>query len=140
MKYILNKGLDNCPEAVDIRKRVFIEEQGFTDEFDKLDRSAYHAVVFVKDQHAATGRLFSDKNGIAHIGRVAVLPDFRKMSLGSLIIAILEKKAAELNFISTELSAQVRVMDFYTKLGYTPVGEEYPDQGCPRIKMIKLLR
>ena len=95
MKYILCKGLNNCPEAIDIRKRVFTEEQGFTDEFDDIDHTAYHAVIFIRNQFAATGRLFTDKNGMAHIGRVAVLPEFRKMSLGSLIIAILEKKAAD---------------------------------------------
>ncbi len=139
MKYVLCRGLENCHEAADIRRRVFIEEQGFKDEFDDIDKTAYHAVIYIKGRYAATGRLFEDENGAAHIGRVAVLTDFRNMSLGSLIISILEKKARELNFTDIELSAQIQAMDFYAKLGYSPEGEEYLDEACPHIRMTKKL-
>lgn len=140
MRYKLVKGPEKCPEAIDIRRRVFVDEQGFKNEFDDIDKTAYHAVIFVQDRYAATGRLFDCGCGIAHIGRVAVLRDFRGMSLGSYVIAVLEKKAYDLGFTEIELSAQVRVMDFYTKLGYSPVGEEYPDEDCPHIKMVKTLK
>lgn len=139
MRYILFKGLENNPDAIDIRKRVFIDEQGFKNEFDEIDKIAYHAVIYVKGKYAAAGRLFGDENKNAHIGRIAVLKDFRGKNLGRLIIDILEKKAAELNFTNIELSAQIHVMDFYSKLGYSPVGEEYLDEGCPHIKMVKKL-
>ena len=139
MRYTLFRGLENNPAACDIRKRVFVEEQGFREEFDMIDKTAYHAVVYVNDRYAATGRLFADESGSCHIGRVAVLRDFRGMSLGRYVMKILEKKALELGFTSTELSAQVRVMGFYAKLGYMPVGDEYLDQGCPHIKMVKKL-
>lgn len=139
MNYVLCRGLKNCPGAMDIRRRVFVEEQGFNDEFDDIDKNAYHVVIFVKERYAATGRLFKDKNGNAHIGRIAVLRDFRNRSLGSFIIAILEKKALELNLNNIELSAQIQAMDFYIKLGYSPVGEEYLDENCPHIKMVKKL-
>ena len=139
MKYKLTKGLENNPSALDIRKRVFVDEQGFNDEFDDIDAIAYHVVLFVKNRYAATGRLYGGENGAMHIGRVAVLREFRGMSLGSLVIAVLEKKALDSGFNNVELSAQVRVMEFYKKLGYTAVGEEYMDEDCPHIKMVKKL-
>ena len=83
--------------------------------------------------------MYGGENGAMHIGRVAVLREFRGMSLGSLVIDVLEKKAIDLGFDKVELSAQVRVMEFYKKLGYTAVGEEYMDEDCPHIKMVKKL-
>lgn len=139
MRYKLTKGIENNPSALDIRKRVFVDEQGFNDEFDDIDAIAYHVVLFVKNRYAATGRLYSGENGAMHIGRVAVLREFRGMSLGSLVIAVLEKKALDSGFNKVELSAQVRVMEFYKKLGYIAEGEEYMDEDCPHIKMVKKL-
>ncbi len=93
----------------------------------------------VKGKAAATGRLFGNPTEGMHIGRVAVIKEYRGMSLGSMVIAILERKALALGCTKTELSSQVRVKSFYEKLGYKCEGEEYPDQFCPHIKMTKNL-
>lgn len=140
MTYKLTKGIANNPYSVDIRKKVFIDEQGFRNEFDYIDEKAYHVVLFVKNSHAATGRIFTDENNVIHIGRVAVLREFRGQSLGRFVIAVLEKKALDMGFEKVELSAQKRVMKFYLQLGYYASGDEYLDEGCPHIKMIKELK
>ncbi len=54
-----------------IRQQVFVEEQGFVNEFDDIDHEAYHAVIYTGGYPIATGRLF-DENGEAHIGRICV--------------------------------------------------------------------
>ncbi|MCC8160296.1 MAG: GNAT family N-acetyltransferase [Oscillospiraceae bacterium] len=140
MRYKLTKGLENCPDAVEIRKQVFIEEQGFKNEFNDTDKDAFHVVIFVKNRRTATGRLFWSQGGCMKIGRVAVLSEYRGKSLGSLVIAVLEKKARELCCEKIELSAQTRVAEFYKRLGYAPYGEEYTDEGCPHIAMVKILK
>ena len=38
---------------------------------------------------------------------------------------------------SVSLSAQVRVQPFYEQLGFHAVGQEYLDEYCPHIKMVK---
>lgn len=139
MRYKLTKGLDSNPCAEKIRTEVFVNEQGFKDEFDDVDSMAFHAVIFVKGKAAATGRLFGNPSESMHIGRIAVMKEYRGMSLGSAVIAILERKAIALGCTKTELSSQVRVKSFYEKLGYKCEGEEYPDQFCPHIKMTKNL-
>ena len=61
MKYILSKGLTNSPDAKAIRQSVFVEEQGFEYEFDDIDETALHLVLYDEnDNPCATGRLFFD--------------------------------------------------------------------------------
>ena len=46
MKYTLSKGLTNSPDARVIRQSVFVEEQGFEYEFDDIDETALHLVLY----------------------------------------------------------------------------------------------
>lgn len=58
MKYTLSKGLNNSPDARAIRQSVFVEEQGFEYEFDDIDETALHLVLYDEnDNPCATGRL-----------------------------------------------------------------------------------
>ena len=94
MKYTLSKGLTNSPDARLIRQSVFVEEQGFEYEFDDIDETALHLVLYDEnDNPCATGRLFFDD--CMKIGRIAVMKEYRGQSLGSEVIVILEEKALE---------------------------------------------
>ncbi|MCI7768585.1 MAG: GNAT family N-acetyltransferase [Oscillospiraceae bacterium] len=136
----ISQGIESAPEAVMIRETVFMEEQGFENEFDSVDEYAFHAVLFLEDNiPAACGRLFSNDGKCFIIGRIAVMKPFRGKGFGENIVMALESKARELGGIETELSAQVRAMGFYQKLGYSPFGEEYLDEYCPHISMKKKL-
>lgn len=87
-----------CGDAMYIRKAVFMQEQGFHNEFDETDKISTHVVLYNTDgKPVATGRLFpdSDKPNSYIIGRVAVLKEFRRNSLGSEVIKALESKAAK---------------------------------------------
>lgn len=141
-KKITYKLYDSLPEeARHIREEVFIKEQGFANEFDSTDSLAVHIVVFADGTAAGTGRLFpSARQGAYTIGRVAVLPEFRGLRLGSFITARLEEKAAELGAAETELSAQCRVRSFYEKNGYKAEGEVYLDEYCEHIHMVKQIK
>ena len=43
----ISRRLMELPEAIDIRQEVFVEEQGFSGEFDDIDDKAVHAVIYV---------------------------------------------------------------------------------------------
>lgn len=60
------KGLANNADARLIRQQVFVEEQGFVNEFDDIDAKAYHAVIYTGGYPIATGRLFDRKWRSAH--------------------------------------------------------------------------
>lgn len=64
--------------ARDIRKAVFVEEQGVTDEFDDIDHISHHPVLFEADTPAAVSRGYWDEAmGKYILGRVAVCRAFR---------------------------------------------------------------
>ncbi|MGN0601154.1 MAG: GNAT family N-acetyltransferase [Oscillospiraceae bacterium] len=132
------KSLEALPEAKVIRRKVFIEEQGFVNEFDETDRIAYHAVVFSDNEPGATGRLFCDEKGW-HIGRVAVLPGFRGCHLGEKVMKALEDLAKRKGVQEITLSAQVQASGFYEKLGYANLGDLHMDEHCPHVTMRKAL-
>ena len=63
------------PEAAAIRQAVFVEEQGFQEEFDAIDRHALHLLLFADGRPVGTLRAFTEDGGTRwHIGRVAVIP------------------------------------------------------------------
>ena len=133
------KGLENNPDAEIIRKKIFICEQGFKNEFDETDKTAVHCVIYVSEKPAATGRIFF-LNGEAHIGRVAVLKEYRGAHLGKKVILTLEEYARENDFGECVLSAQKQAEGFYAKLGYKAFGDIFFDEHCPHIMMKKEVR
>ena len=58
-----------------IRETVFVLEQGFSEEFDEIDKKSIHLLVKVNNKRAATARIFKSDNSNAKwtIGRFAVL-------------------------------------------------------------------
>ena len=126
-------------EAKLIRTEIFMEEQGFKNEFDEDDSRCVHAVIFSDGKPAAAGRMFPPENGVCVIGRIAVRKSLRGKNLGAKTVTLLEEKARELGAEKIALSAQCRVQGFYEKLGYTASGEVYSDEFCPHIHMEKLL-
>lgn len=132
-------GTEGASDAFAIRQKVFVEEQGFQEEFDEIDARAFHAVLYKDGKALATGRTFSDGGRVFHIGRVAVLPEGRRQGLGALVMDALEEAVKQNGGASVGLSAQVQAQGFYEKLGYAAHGEIYLDEHCPHIQMIKEL-
>jgi len=138
--YRIVQGLENTTIAKDIRISVFVNEQGFEDEFDDIDQRAWHIEVWDDDQPVAVGRMFeSDHPGILTVGRIAVIKEWRMKDLGRTVMNALEKHAGQLGARAIELSAQWSAVGFYEKLGYSKIGDIYMDQFCPHIKMVKHL-
>jgi len=124
--------------AHDIRQKVFVDEQGFQNEFDAIDNVAVHLVIFEDNIPVSTARLFKGKIEDEFIvGRIAVLPEYRNKHIGAKIMEILENKIKELGGETIVLSAQCRVRPFYEKQGYKAQGESYLEGLCPHIKMAK---
>ena len=123
-----------------IRNTVFIEEQGFEREYDEIDSFATHIVIY--DGTAALGTcsvFFDEALGCYHTGRIAVLKEHRGKGLGRLLVTEAEKVAKSKGGKDIYIGGQVRVSDFYVKLGYTPYGEVYMDEGVPHIGLNKSL-
>lgn len=135
------KFYDTLPEeAKKIRITVFVDEQGFQNELDEIDNSSIHALLFKDGQAVATARMFTENDGKSfHLGRIAVLKEFRGLDLGTEIVHAMIEKAKRLGAEKCMVSAQCRAMGFYKKLGFKEEGETYLDEYCPHIHMEKSL-
>lgn len=126
-------------EAKDIRIRVFMQEQGFQNEFDDIDSIAHHIVAFDQDIPVGTCRFFNEKNHYT-IGRVAVLKEYRSKHIGHILLDAAEEEIKKLNGQEIVVHAQVRVSPFYQKKGYIPFGEIDDDEGVPHMWMKKKIQ
>ncbi|MEE0265461.1 MAG: GNAT family N-acetyltransferase [Acutalibacteraceae bacterium] len=128
-------------QAIEIRQKVFVEEQGFQNEFDDIDLIAMHFVLFDDlDIPIATCRVFKDvKESTYILGRLAVTKENRGKSIGSLIVKRAEVYVKKMGGDQLQLHAQCRIVDFYNKLGFSAFGEVEDDEGCPHIWMRKRL-
>lgn len=120
-----------------IRDTVFIQEQCIDPniEFDGLDSTAIHALIFHGDQAVGTGRILDD----GHIGRIAIIKAFRSKGLGAKIVQSLITEAKDKGYSRVYLGSQKHAIDFYTKLGFKPYGDEFIEAGILHLSMEMIL-
>jgi predicted GNAT family N-acyltransferase len=123
--------------AAPIRFEVFVREQRVPAEIelDEHDAVSVHAIAFDGEQAIGTGRLLPD----GHIGRMAVVRQWRGRGIGSLILEKLVQAARERGDANIALSAQVHAAAFYRAHGFEPVGEVYQEAGIDHQAMVRAL-
>lgn len=90
------------------------------EEFDEHDGPGTQYIVLLdKDFPIATCRIYETEPGNATIGRVVVLPEYRKQGLGSLVIKEAEQWIKEQEYKKIILESRDTAVKFYEKLGYT---------------------
>lgn len=88
-------------------------------EIDSHDGEYCHYILALDGIYpVATCRWFEIREGIAEIGRVVVLPEYRGKHLGQAVVAEAEKWMREVGVKKVEISSRVNVADFYEKMGY----------------------
>ena len=120
--------------ATPIRMQVFVLEQRVAPqvELDDMDDACLHAVAFDAQGRAlGTGRLLPD----GHIGRMAVMRDFRGRGIGSTILDLLVREARGLGYHAVALHAQTHARGFYERHGFVAEGEEFEEANIPHILM-----
>ncbi|MBB6478381.1 GNAT family N-acetyltransferase [Spirochaeta isovalerica] len=120
-----------------VRHEVFVKGQNVPLELeqDESDSRYSHILALDGDIPIGTARLTTD----GHIGRVAVLKEYRKLGIGRELIRQIEEIAFELGFDEVELGAQLHAVPFYEKLGYRAFGNIYMDAGIEHRHMKKTL-
>lgn len=123
---------EKFPEALAIRVKVFVEEQHvpLEEERDAYDDTALHFGAFVDGKMVGAGRVvLIDKKG--KIGRVAILPEYRGLGIGTKIMETIMQTCREHKLDEVVLGAQLQALDFYEKLGFTAEGAVFDDGGIP---------
>jgi ElaA protein len=133
--------LDELYDALALRCRVFILEQGPYQDPDGLDRVSWH--LLGRDEAGALqaylrvvdpGAKFTEPS----MGRVITSPEVRGTGVGRLLVAegvlrIDEAWPGQAN----RISAQAHLADFYARYGYVSQGETYLEDGIPHVEMLR---
>ena len=120
-------------EAKRIRFTVFVQEQAVPPELemDEQDAQCVHALAYSDDRAIGTGRLLPD----GHIGRMAVVRDWRGRGAGKAMLRSLIDAARRRGQREVALSAQVHAVEFYSAEGFEPEGAVYEEAGIPHQAM-----
>lgn len=112
--------------AQQIRRQVFVEEQGIAAEleYDAEDAVAIHLLAYLDATPIATGRLVPAPDGLGTLGRIAVLPEARGQGIGGQLVRQLETCARQAGLTQLILHPHFYLESFYANLGYSTL----PDQ------------
>ncbi|KAI8987719.1 acyl-CoA N-acyltransferase [Mycotypha africana] len=144
------KNPEELDRALRIRKQVFHVEQGYSMEIelDGQDDTAQHWVATC-DKINEDGtiehnfdigvvRLIPKEEGVAKLGRLAVLPCGRGLSIGKKLVDAFIAYCKENGFHTIVLHSQYPRRGFYEKCGFSAKeGQDqvFEEAGTPHIKM-----
>ena len=125
-------------EAKRIRFTVFVKEQRVPAELemDAHDPHCVHALAYADGRAIATGRLLPD----GHIGRMAVLKEWRGRGAGRAMLRRLIDAARARGDRELVLSAQLHAVGFYRGEGFETQGPVYEEAGIRHQEMRLALR
>ncbi|WP_251211974.1 GNAT family N-acetyltransferase [Adlercreutzia murintestinalis] len=145
----MQSGRDAFEAAQQVRRAVFMEEQGYQNEFDAIDEDdrCVHVALVEGGNPLGCARVFpvelepdcETAPGRWVFGRLAVMPQVRKGGLGSELLVESERIVQSRGGTELHLHAQCQAQGFYEKHGYVPYGEIGYDEGEPHQWMMKRL-
>ncbi|KAK2956499.1 putative GNAT family N-acetyltransferase [Blattamonas nauphoetae] len=130
------------PEQFELRRIVFLEEQGFShaNEFDNLDIISHQCLITDSDNKlVGCSRIYpySEKDAWV-LDRIAVMEEFRGKGFGLYVVRVAMNYAQLLGAKRFVLvNAEVSAIPFYQKLGFKVDGEPFMEEHCPVIKMTR---
>ena len=126
--------------AAQVRTEVFVHEQGIDAalEWDEDDSHAVHALLRNRmGDPIATGRLLPSQDGVAKIGRMAVIRPLRGTHFGQYILNGLIEHARARGDRQIQLHAQRSAEGFYRRLSFQAQGEPFLEVDIPHITMVR---
>lgn len=141
LSYKLTTSDEEIKRAHDVRRKVFVEEQGIPEELelDGHDGQALHMVVKEGERVVATARVLFSSNGKAKIERMAVLQPFRHRGIGKNIISFLVEELKKKQVEEVFLHAQYPVRGFYRSVGFEEQPPPFREAGIKHVKMRMVL-
>jgi len=133
--------VDDLYDALALRSRVFVLEQGPYLDADGLDRQAWH--LLARDAAGvlqACLRVVDPgvKYAEPSIGRVVVAREQRGTGLGRRLVGeALARSDSVWPGRGNRISAQAHLTRFYAGFGYRPVGDVYLEDDIPHQEMLR---
>ena len=123
--------------AFEVRRRVFVEEQGVSEdiELDGHDREALHMVVKEGGRVVGTARVMFMDDNKAKVERAAILKPFRRRGIGRNMISFLLEQLRSRKVKQVVLHAQYSVIDFYKSCHFEESGSPFWEAVIKHVKM-----
>ena len=135
--YKLVENDSELKHAFELRRQVFVEEQGIAEDlvFDGRDAEAMHVVARHGEQVIGTGRVRFPEAGQAKLERMAVLKPFRGTGAGRGIMSFLIEELKRRQIKKVVLHAQYGAVGFYKACGCEALGSPFWEAGIKHLKM-----
>ena len=109
-------------------------------EFDEHDTPETKYIVMTDDAFpVATARMYPLDEKTVMIGRVVVLPEYRRRGIGTEVVRECEAWAAEMGYTASVVESRDNKVDFYLRMGYRIAGEMKEGETFRCIRMEKPL-
>jgi len=133
---LLKKLNEDILEIKKIRKTVFTDELNISQSYlmDEYDITCEQFLIKNDNLTIGTLRLRKENNAIK-LERMAILPEFRKMSFGLRTIDEVKKYCMTKNESKIFLDSIYDVRGFYRKCGFGEMGTVFERVGIPHIRM-----
>jgi len=127
--------------AFDVRRQVFVGEQGISEDlvFDNNERDALHLVVNDGELIIGTARVRFLGNNQAKLERMAVAKAFRNKGIGRGIITFLDAELRDKQVQQVVIHAQEGAVEFYKSCGFKESGSPFWEANIKHIKMLRRL-
>jgi predicted GNAT family N-acyltransferase len=146
MRTIVVTNQQELEQGLEIRKEVFVKEQGVNeelevDEYDASPEACVHFLLLDADGKAiGAARMKPYEQGSAKMQRIAIRQSSRGLGYGRALLQAMEVQAAADGYLHSVLDAQVQAEPFYAKQGYVTISEQtFYDAGIEHVRMRKKL-
>lgn len=92
--------------------------------------------IFIYDLLVSTANCVVSVNSVK-VRQVATRSDFQNLSIGTLLVQNIEEKMSGEGIANIEMHARKVSLNFYKKMGYSIVGDEFSEVGIPHFKINK---
>ena len=125
-------------KAYMVRWVVFCGEQSvrYDIERDEFEDTATHVLGEIDGEPVAAGRLRCLPD-YAKLERIAVRAPYRGRGIGAEVTRFLIRLARERGYSSFRMNAQVYLEEFYGRLGFRKVGENFMEAGIEHVPMVR---
>jgi len=139
--YKLVTGDVELQEAFEVRRQVFVREQGISEDltFDEHDREALHVVVKDGERVIGSARVQFLADNQAKLERMAILKRYRHKGIGREMLLFLDAVWKDKQVQQVIIHAQFEVVPFYKLCGFDELGLPFWEAGIKHIKMRKQL-
>jgi predicted GNAT family N-acyltransferase len=129
-------------QSIELRRQILRLPLGldFSNEELQNEFNQVHIVAIFDNHVIGVLLLVKDKeNKLLKMRQVAVDSNFQSKGIGQKMVFFSENWAAKNQYKVIELHARISAVEFYKKMNYEALGNEFIEVGIPHLKMKKIL-